>query len=209
MTLALIPAAGDSKRMGRPKLALPLGERTVLGHVIEVLQQAGIAHILVVVGPQVADLVPLAEAAGAAALLLAEQTSDMRATVEQGLNWLAAQFHPHEHDGWLLVPADHPSLNPDVVNQLVRAYRENRGCSIVVPTFQGRRGHPALLSWKHVAGIKNLPVDQGLNVYLRQHADVTLEVVVDCPDVLVDLDTPEDYEQLRRVWLCRSNTPTT
>ena len=70
----------------------------------------------------------------------------------------------------------------------------------MVPTFHGRRGHPALLSWEHVARIRKLPADQGLNAYLRQHVDVTLEVPVDFADILTDLDTPEDYEQLRRRW---------
>ncbi len=201
MTFALIPAAGSSSRMGRPKLALPLGDRSVLVHVISALQRAGIAQILVVVGPHVPELVPLAESAGAAVLLLPEETSDMRATIEQGLNWLEKQFRPQDKDNWLLVPADHPTLNPAVVAQLFRAHALNPQRSIVVPTFHGKRGHPALLGWRHVSRIRNFPPHQGLNVYLRQHADETLEVPVDSADILTDLDTPEDYEQLRRTWL--------
>ncbi len=200
MTFALIPAAGTSSRMGRPKLALPLGNRSVLGHVISALRQAGIERILVVVGPHVPELVPLAESAGAAVLLLAKETSAMRATIEQGLNWLETQFHPKDTDSWLLVPADHPSLDPAVVAQLLRARATNPHGSIVVPTFHGRRGHPALLSWEHVARIRKFPADQGLNAYLRQNIEVTLEVPVDSADILADLDTPEDYEQLRRRW---------
>src|SRR5689334_3025651 len=110
MTFAVIPAAGTSSRMGRPKLALPLGEGTVLGRVVEALRQAGVEHILTVVGPHVPQLVPLAEAAGAAVLMLAEQTADMRATVEQGLAWLEKRFRPRDEDSWLLAPADHPVL---------------------------------------------------------------------------------------------------
>jgi len=200
MIFALVPAAGISSRMGRPKLALPLGDRTVLGRVVMALQQAGIEQILVVVGPQVPELVPLAQAAGAAVLLLAKQTSDMRATVEQGLSWLEAQFHPREEDYLLLVPADHPTLNPAVIGKLLKARERNPSLSIVIPTFEGRRGHPVLLSWRHVAGIERIPADQGLNVYLRQHAEETLELPVDSAEILRDLDTPEDYQQLRRAW---------
>jgi molybdenum cofactor cytidylyltransferase len=200
MTFALIPAAGTSTRMGRPKLALPLGDGTVLGHVVEALRQAEVQHIVVVVGPQVPELVVLAEAAGAAALLLPEQTADMRATVEHGLNWLERRFHPRDEDSWLLVPADHPLLQPRVVCQLLRAQQENPHRSIVVPAFQGRRGHPVLLRWQHVAGIRKLPAHQGLNTYLRGNTAATLEVEVESPSVLWDLDTPEDYERLRRGW---------
>jgi molybdenum cofactor cytidylyltransferase len=207
MIFALIPAAGSSSRMGRPKLALPLGERTILGHVVEVFRQAGIQQILVVVGPQTPELVALAQAAGAAVLSLTEPTADMRATIQQGLDWLEAHFHPCNLDDWLLVPADHPALNPAVIAQLLVAKERNPDCTIVVPTFQGQRGHPALLSWKHVAEIKNLPADQGLNVYLRQHAEATLELPVDYSDILRDLDTPEDYEQLQRAWRAGRRQP--
>ena len=65
---ALVPAAGFSRRMGRPKLGLPLGERTVLEHVVAALRQGGAEHVLVVVGPHVPELAPLAAAAVAEVL---------------------------------------------------------------------------------------------------------------------------------------------
>jgi molybdenum cofactor cytidylyltransferase len=196
MTLALIPAAGNSRRMGRPKLALPLGDGTVLSHAIGALRQAGVEQILVVVGAHVSELVPLALAAGAAALLLPEATSGMRATIELGLSWLETRFHPADTDTWLLLPADHPSLHPGIIAQLLHAHATSPHCSIAVPTFQGRRGHPVLLHWEHVARLRRFPANLGLNVYLRQHTDVTLEVPVDSASILADLDTPEDYAKL-------------
>jgi len=196
-TFGLIPAAGKSARMGRPKLALPVAGRTVLEHVIAALRDAGVEHTLVVVGPHVPELAPLAEAAGAHVLLLDEETPDMRATVAQGLRWLKQSFHPKADESWLLLPADHPTLSGEVVRQLLRARAANPAASLFVPTYQGRRGHPALLAWLHVAGIRELAEGQGLNVYLRQHAAETLEVPVAGADVLWDLDTPEDYARLR------------
>ncbi len=201
MTFAIIPAAGTSSRMGRPKLALPLGDRTVLELVVRAFRQAGVGKILVVVGPSVPELVPLAESAGAAVLRLGQQTSEMRATVEQGLDWLEDQYHPEGRDNWLLAPADHPSLNSAVVVELLRTYTGNPQASIVVPTFHGRRGHPALLSWEHAARIKQFPAHQGLNTYLRQYASATIEMPVETPDILLDLDTPEDYQRLQARWI--------
>jgi molybdenum cofactor cytidylyltransferase len=196
MIMALIPAAGKSSRMGRPKLTLPLGDRSILEHVLEALRRAGIEHILVVAGPHVPELVSLAETAGAHALLLAEETPDMRATVECGLNWLEGHCHPRGDDQWLLIPADHPALDEAVVRQLLHARQLRADCSIVIPTFQGQRGHPALIDWKHSSGIRTFPEGMGLNAYLRRHASETLELPVDVPGILVNLDTPEDYERL-------------
>jgi molybdenum cofactor cytidylyltransferase len=198
MTFALIPAAGKSTRMGCAKLALPLGNKTVLEHVIAALGEAGIEHILVVVGPHVAELVPLAEAAGAYALLLADETVDMRATVERGLCWFEERFQPGDAENWLLLPADHPTVDPAVVRQLLLARATHPTSSIIIPTFQARRGHPALIGWKHFPGIRALPAGVGINAYLRQQAAQTLEVPVALADILCDLDTPEDYERLRQ-----------
>jgi molybdenum cofactor cytidylyltransferase len=197
-TFAVIPAAGKSTRMGKPKLALPLGGRSVLERVVEAVRGGGVEETVVVLGPHVRELAPLAEAAGAHTLLLSEETPDMRTTVEHGLRWLEQRFQPTSEDRWLLLPADHPTLDADLVRLLLAAPAAGR--SLVIPTFAGRRGHPAVIGWGHVAGIRALQPGEGLNRYFRQHEADTLEMPVSAADVLCDLDTPEDYERLRRRW---------
>jgi molybdenum cofactor cytidylyltransferase len=192
MNLALIPAAGKSTRMGQPKLTLPFRGRTILEVVIQSIRNSGIEHVLVVIGPHVAELKPLAEGAGAHVLLLAEETPDMRATIERGLDWLEEHFHPQPADRWLLVPADHPTLDEAVIRRLLQAQRR----TIVAPTFQGKRGHPVLIDWKHAAGLRAIRAGAGLNVYLREHAGETVEVPVNTSTILCDLDEPGDYEKL-------------
>jgi molybdenum cofactor cytidylyltransferase len=198
MIFALIPAAGESRRMGRPKLALPLGEKTVLEHVLDALHHAQVDHMLVGIGPHVAELVPIAQNAGSLVLQLTEKTPDMRTTVELGLRWLEEHFHPGHEDSWLLIPADHPVLSPQIVRQLIQARQAN---PIIIPTFQGKRGHPALIGWRFVEQIRQLPPDEGINSYLRRSALV--ELPVSDSDVLLDLDTPEEYETIKREWAQR------
>lgn len=200
MTIALIPAGGHSKRMGRPKLSLPLGDASVLACVVAALRRAEVISILVVVGPHVPELASLAEAAGAQVCLLPVETPDMRATVMAGLDWIERHWRPRSEDPWLLVPADHPTLDSTVVRQLQQARQAHADHSIVIPTFQGKRGHPTLIDWKHVAGMQALPADTGLNVYLRRHEAETLLLPVAVESILWDLDTPHDYERLQRVW---------
>jgi molybdenum cofactor cytidylyltransferase len=196
MIYGVIPAAGKSTRMGRPKLTLPLAGKTVLEHVLHALGAADVGPTVVVVGPHVRELAPLAEAAGARALLLPRETDGMRATVEEGLRWLEHWYKPRHDDAWLLVPADHPGLDAECIRQLVHCWPPDAPHSIVIPTYQGKRGHPTLIGWRHVAGIRALPPDRGLNRYIREHAANTLEFALDCPGVVCDLDTPEDYEKL-------------
>jgi molybdenum cofactor cytidylyltransferase len=203
MTFALIPAGGQSSRMGRPKLALALGDRSVLEWVIGALHEAGVRQTLVVVGPQVPELVPLALAAGAEVVSLPAETPDMRATVEHGLRWVEERWQPRPEDAWLLVPGDHPTLEARVVRQLLLAHALYPEFSILVPTYEGKRGHPTLIAWQHVAGIRNLPADQGLNAYLRRHSTETREVPLADAAILCDMDTPQDYERLQRTWPTR------
>jgi molybdenum cofactor cytidylyltransferase len=206
MIFALIPAAGTSRRMGRPKLALPLGGRTVLEWVIGALRQAEVEPILVVLGPHVPDLVAPAEAAGARVHRLGFETADMRATVEAGLLWLEERYHPGPGDFWLLVPADHPTLEAGIVRQLLHARQAQADATIVIPTYEGRRGHPALIAWSHVERVRRLPPGQGLNSYFRECSQETLEVPVNSPEILVDLDTPDDYEHLLRTFRSQGET---
>src|SRR5205823_2848557 len=105
-------------------------------------------------------------------------------------------YQPQPDDAWLLVPADHPTLTANIVQRLVQAPQASPAHSIVIPTHQGKRGHPALIQWQHVAGIRNLPAGVGLNSYLRARAAETLECEVETGEILCDLDTPEDYTRL-------------
>jgi molybdenum cofactor cytidylyltransferase len=180
--------------MGRPKLALPLGERTVIETVVAALRDGGVNRVLVVVGPHVPELVPLAEAAGADVLALAGPTADMRETVVRGLERIEERYAPRPHDGWLLAPADHVGFTAGDVRRLLAA--GDAACSVVVPVHGGRRGHPVLLRWHHAAGVRALSPGEGINAYLRRAAKVTLELPVDQPGILDDIDTPEDYARL-------------
>jgi molybdenum cofactor cytidylyltransferase len=199
MTFAVVPAAGRSRRMGRPKLSLPLGGRTVLDHVLTALRRGGVVRVLVVVGPHVPELVPIAKAAGAEVCQSPDDSPNgMRASVQEGLRWLEERYRPHPDDPWLLAPGDHPALDPAVVRTLLEAWADRPRESILIPTYQGRRGHPALFAWRHVGGIRAHPPGLGLNTFLRCRLAETREVPVDCPGVLTDIDTPEDYERFRR-----------
>lgn len=194
MIAGIVPAAGHSRRMGAPKLALPLRGRPMLAHVVAALRGGGADVVLVVLGPHVAGLADVARAAGAEALVLAEPTPDMRTTVEHGLAWVEERRSPTDADAWLLSPGDHPTLDAAAVRGLVASWDVERH-SILIPTHEGKRGHPALIGWRHVAGLRAHRRDEGLNAYLRLHAAQTREVEAGVGAV-TDVDTPEDYARL-------------
>ena len=84
------------------------------------------------------------------------------------------------------------------MQRLITAWGERDG-SILVPTHEGKRGHPTLIGWQHVVGLRAHRRDEGLNAYLRLHADQTRELSAG-PSAVEDVDTPEDYERLLRAY---------
>jgi molybdenum cofactor cytidylyltransferase len=191
----LIPAAGNSVRMGRPKLLLPLGGQTVLERVLAAARQGGIARGIVVVRPGDDDLADVAMRAGADVVRLAVATPDMRATVLAGLDWIDVHLAPAERPGFFLLPADHPVVTPDVF-QALRLEIGRQKSSIVVPVHAGRRGHPVWIAWSHVPALRRVPEGLGLNRYIAARAAETIAVPWPTPEVLLDLDTPDDYHRL-------------
>jgi len=181
--------------MGRPKLLLPIGDTTVIELVLRAMRAGGINDVVMVVAPSMEDLARKAMDAGAQVVRLSEDTPNMRATCLHGLAWIEERFHPRDDDGWLLLPADHPTVQPDVVRAILAAISENTDKTIIVPSHKGRRGHPTWLRWSHVAAIRAMPADQGLNAYIRTQSAERLELPWPDDDILFDLDTPEDYRQ--------------
>jgi molybdenum cofactor cytidylyltransferase len=200
---ALIPAAGRSRRMGTPKLLLDVGGQTVVARLLAALATAGVSS-RVVVHPDDVEIRAEVERLGGIAFVPELPPPDMRTSAAFGLAALKMRFEsggaaPPLDAPWLLVPADHPVLSADVITALLQATRANPG-RIVIPTFRGRSGHPTVFAWKHALEVDEIPDDAGFNWLVRQHAAEVIHVPVENEGVVLDLDTPEDYERLKAIW---------
>jgi molybdenum cofactor cytidylyltransferase len=174
--------------MGVAKQLLPFGTRTVLQTVVDFLLAANLDGITVVLGHQSLEVERTLKGLPVAVQINANYHKGMFTSVLCGLHAL-----PETADGVLLVLGDQPQIRSEVVREVVAAYRrENKG--IVIPTCQGRRGHPALVDVrKYRAEIESLDGDKGLKPVMRGHPEDTLELRLEDPAILRDLDTPEDY----------------
>lgn len=193
---SVTPAAGLSRRMGRPKLQLRLGKRTVLEHVLAALNASRVDHVLVVLGPSARFLAELVEPP-AEILMLDADTPDMRATVCAGLRHLEERFHPADDDALLLALGDQPTIRAALIDRLVAEHGRDT-TKIRVPSIDGRRGHPTLFPWSLTKEFAELPADQGIDALVRSRPERVAELPTDESAILEDLDTPVDYERLRR-----------
>ena len=200
MIAAIVPAAGASRRMGRPKLTLPLGGVPVIARVIEALRDGGADQIIVVVppagSPGADDLAETATAAGASLVQPSAPTADMRASIELGLARIESGTAP---DAVLLTPGDFPGLSRTLVARVIQAAQDRPG-RLVVPIQGGRRGHPLLLPWPLALSIRDLPRNVGVNALLAERADLVVRLDVPEAGAFGDLDTPDDLRQWSEIF---------
>lgn len=129
---AVIPAAGHSRRMGRPKLLLPYRGTTVIGQLLATLSHLQVVARCVVVRRDDDALKREAESHGGWVVQPEVDPQDMRASVEFALQQIAAREHPQADDGWILIPADHPLLTAALFDELLSAWDSARP-TILVP----------------------------------------------------------------------------
>lgn len=195
-TFAVVPAAGSSVRMGRPKLLLSWRDKPIVAHVADAAKRGGADLVLAVVRAEDAELRLAAERAGADVLTLPAATPDMKATVLAGLRFLEERHRPKPDDGILLIPADHPTLDAALVRNVIAAASRRGTTSIVIPSREGKRGHPTWFAWAHVQALRELEPNEGLNAYFRRCGDAVREIPWTSDEIFRDLDTPEDYANL-------------
>ena len=195
---AIIPAAGQSRRMGQPKLLLKIGGETVIERLLRELDQSTMTSVSVLVRANDQPLQDEVLRCHAEVIVPEENPAEMRDSVELLLEHLRKTKSPTDHDGWLLIPADHPIVEPHLLDRLVASWLQSPE-KIVVPIHLGRRGHPTIFPWAVANQLEQIPPDQGINWLLR-NGEVAMEKV-ECeePSVLWDLDTPEEFAWIREI----------
>jgi molybdenum cofactor cytidylyltransferase len=190
MITAVVPAAGQSRRMGAQKQLLPFAGTTVIGHIVDVLLRSRIDDVCVVVGHQADRVRQAIEGRGVRIVVNSDyQQTDMLHSIRCGL---AAM--PQACRALLIALGDQPAITPEVINAMIDGF-SGSGRGIVVPVHTGRRGHPLLLDMKHRNEILTAYDQVGLRGLLAAHADDVFELAVPDSAVLSDMDFPEDYHR--------------
>lgn len=178
--------------MGRPKPLLPIDGETFLGHLVAELQASRANRVVVVLGHQANAVIQAVPAVTRLAVINANYALGQLSSLQVGLD---AAGRP---DAIVVCLVDHPFLRRDLVDRLIEAY-ESTQQPIIVPTFDGRRGHPVLFARELFAELRTAAVDEGARAVVRAHPSEVLELPADDESILADLDTPEQYE----AWLAR------
>lgn len=172
--------------MGRPKALLAIDGSTAIDRVAESLRAGGCAPVVAVVGAHAAETRSGARLRDVVVVDHPGWAAGRTSSIQAGMKSL-----PPDADAFVLALVDMPYVRATTVQTLVRAHAAAPAdVGAVVPTHDGRRGHPVVLRRPLFARVAALGPDAPLSTVVR--AATVLEVACDDPGVLVDLDTPED-----------------
>ncbi len=172
--------------MGRPKALLPIGDRTFLESILDAISRSPIRRTVVVVGHHREEIEK--RIALPSVVFNPDYERGMITSFQAGLRAL-----PPGVLGTFLFLVDHPLVDTATIEAMVPNLTPNR---IVLPVFEGRRGHPVLFGADVFGEIMALPPSQGANIVVRKDPGRIVEVSVKAAGILVDIDTPEQYKQL-------------
>lgn len=191
MISAILLGAGESKRMGSDKLALPWGRKTVLESCFQALLQSQVREVVIVQGIRNKVLRDNFQDKRIRIVRNLHPEEGMSSSIRQGLRAVRP-----ESEGILIALGDQPFLKTRTINALIRAFDRARE-RIVVPSFQGRTGHPVIFHKVYKKELMNLKGDVGGRSIIERHPEDVRVVKVKSIGVVKDLDTWQDYEKSR------------
>jgi molybdenum cofactor cytidylyltransferase len=195
---AVILAAGESSRMGRPKAVLSWRGLPFIEHVCAALRAAGVAERVAVLGRDSGEVLAAWAPAGEKIVLNPRPDEGQLSSLRAGLMAL-----PPEADGFLVCLADQPTVAPDTYKRIISFWASNKGPIVIPRTFRAsdarlKRGHPILIP----AAFRRLCFEgqlaEGLHWVTHHPAVEVADLDVADPGIIRDFDTPEDYAALQK-----------
>ena len=187
---AILLAAGESSRMGQLKALLPWRGQSLLEHQVSALREGGADRVVVVLGHRADDLRPLLEGKdGVSWTLNPDYLQGKTTSIRAGLSVLDCPTL----DVILLLNVDQPRDAADVA-RVLEVHRAH-SYAITVPEYRGKGGHPIALSAALLPELLEIDEEtQGIKAVVRRHSESVNRTPLDNPGILLDLNTPEQYQ---------------
>jgi molybdenum cofactor cytidylyltransferase len=185
---AIVLAAGESRRMGSPKMVLPYQGMTIIGKVLDNILASNVEKVVAVLGGHKEVILEVIRVLPVMHCYNDHYIDGMFTSVQCGFRFLPDGFRAA-----IVFLGDQPMAETIVINRLIEAYNvSDKG--IAIPVYENQRGHPLLIDQKYRNEIISLDEPDGLRGFLRRHPDDILEVNTISPSILKDIDTREEYD---------------
>lgn len=196
MLSAIILAAGESSRMGRPKALLQWRGQPFLEHVCYALRRAGVEDRVVVLGRASREILSGWVPAGEKVAVNPNPEHGQLSSLRTGLADIS-EFS----EGFMVCLADQPTVDPETYKNIIACWLSNKDSIVIPRVFRAsdsrlKRGHPIIIPAAHKALCFEGPPDKGLH-WVTHHPSVKItDLEVKDPGIIRDFDTPEDYRGL-------------
>ena len=176
--------------MGAQKVLLPYGGRTVVEHIVHALEKGGADEVIVVTGHQGDRVASTLQSMRVRIAFNEVYPAGMLSSVRCGVRAASARTQ-----AFLIALGDQPSIRTDVVKKLIAEFKNHKGHSgiILVPTHDGRRGHPMMFTRHFRDQVLSRFDDVGLRGLLDAYSEAIRELPMEQAEILRDMDSPEEY----------------
>ena len=188
--VAILLAAGQSRRMGAFKPLLPFGKTTVINSCVNSLGAGGVEDVVVVAGHRATELkASLVEVESIHFIVNPDPQSEMSASIACGVQAL-----PPTAKAVLIALTDQPAIPPSVIRAILNAWRA--GARLIIPEYNERGGHPVLVDLDFRESLLSLDPQRGLKEFFDAHKNQVQRLKVDSSYIARDMDTWDDYAAL-------------
>jgi molybdenum cofactor cytidylyltransferase len=185
MLAAVILSGGASSRMGSPKALLAYQGRPFLEHLLEVTAHPKIGVRRVVLGAHAEPIAKTIALAADEIVINTDWEKGQLSSIQAAIRSL-----PDGTDGLILCLIDHPLISGDLVNELIEQFYAKRE-KIVLPVYEGRRGHPVIFPAALYEELLRAPADKGARAVVWAHAADVLEAPTNEEGCILNLNDPE------------------
>src|SRR5580704_1378387 len=190
MLAVAILAAGESRRMGTPKALLPYRGKTFVEHLIEVTRHPRVDITRVVLGAGAENIIEKLRVNPDSIVLNENWARGQLSSIQAAIRSLPAEIS----EGLILCPVDHPLISAELVAHLIGQF-DFSGKQIVLPTYQGRRGHPAIFRSSLYAELLQASPEVGARQVVWAHSQDVSEFPTDEEGVVLNLNDPETLKR--------------
>lgn len=191
--VAIILAAGQSVRLGRPKQLLQFRGKTLLQNVIDSAREAELQPIVLVLGSNGQTILNESDTTGVIIVENEHWRTGMASSVITGVN--AVENVSTSIETVILMVCDQPYVDGSLLQKLISKYKST-GKPIIASQYSGIPGVPALFHHSLFQELKKLKGDSGARKLIQKY--IGWVEVIPFPEGSIDIDTIDDYERLKQ-----------
>jgi molybdenum cofactor cytidylyltransferase len=195
MLAAVILSGGASERMGSPKALVPFQGKTFLEHLLQITKHPSIGVRRVVLGAHAEPIAKEVHLSADEIVINDNWEAGQLSSIQAALRSL-----PEGTEGILLCLVDHPLITANLISELIEKFQASRA-PVVVPVYDGRRGHPVIFSAEVYEELLHAPADKGARAVVWAHRGKVAEVYTHEEGCVLNLNDPETLQRAKGEFL--------